>query len=71
MAVGRLVPDRVITEVLKKRLSKDDVQQNGWLLDGFPRTAEQAGSMFKHNFVPGEPEIYTFFTGRQICPRAH
>lgn len=36
---GRLVPDRLVLEVLKSRLSKET---RGLLFDGFPRTVEQA-----------------------------
>lgn len=38
---GALVPDETTVEVLKDRLSKSDCQ-NGFILDGFPRTMEQA-----------------------------
>ncbi|HAT71203.1 MAG TPA: adenylate kinase [Elusimicrobia bacterium] len=39
MSAGRLVPDRVVLEVLKARLA---VETRGLLFDGFPRTVEQA-----------------------------
>ncbi len=38
---GLLVPDDVVVEVLKQRLSKIP-QGKGFILDGFPRTLEQA-----------------------------
>ncbi len=38
---GELVPDDVVIEVIRQRLSKVDCA-NGFLLDGFPRTVEQA-----------------------------
>lgn len=38
---GALVPDEVMIEVVTQRLEKDDAQK-GFLLDGFPRTVEQA-----------------------------
>lgn len=38
---GQLVPDSVTIEMLKERISKDDCQ-NGFILDGFPRTLNQA-----------------------------
>ena len=41
---GRLVPDSVIVDVVKERLSKDDVQ-SGFILDGFPRTVAQAKAL--------------------------
>ena len=38
---GELVPDSVTNEMVKDRLSQDDVAQ-GFLLDGFPRNVAQA-----------------------------
>lgn len=41
MSKGQLVPDEVTIGIVKDRLSWEDVQ-NGVILDGFPRTLEQA-----------------------------
>lgn len=41
MASGRLVGDAVMIEVVRERLSRPDVAA-GYVLDGFPRTVEQA-----------------------------
>lgn len=38
---GELVPDPTMIEFMRERLSQPDVQE-GWLLDGYPRTAFQA-----------------------------
>lgn len=38
---GDLVPDEVTNGIVRERLSEDDVK-DGFLLDGFPRTVEQA-----------------------------
>lgn len=38
---GMLVPDEVVISMIKERLSQPDCQ-NGYLLDGFPRTLAQA-----------------------------
>ncbi|MBD3336518.1 MAG: adenylate kinase [Candidatus Eisenbacteria bacterium] len=38
---GRLVPDGLIIEMMRGRLSRKDARQ-GFILDGFPRTVEQA-----------------------------
>jgi adenylate kinase len=42
MTRGDLVPDDVIIGVVAERLAKEDAQENGFLLDGFPRTVTQA-----------------------------
>ena len=41
---GRLVPDDLIIDVVRERLSQDDCR-SGFLLDGFPRTLEQARAL--------------------------
>ena len=43
---GLLVPDEIVVEVLKKRLSKIP-KGNGFILDGYPRTVEQAEKLEK------------------------
>lgn len=44
MDAGQLVPDEVTVGIVRERLMKDDCQ-NGFLLDGFPRTVEQAKAL--------------------------
>jgi adenylate kinase len=46
MNAGDLVSDELMMELIKDRLSQDDVQ-HGWLLDGFPRTDVQAVELSK------------------------
>jgi adenylate kinase len=41
LATGQFVPDNVVIQLLKNRLSQDDTK-NGFILDGFPRTLPQA-----------------------------
>ena len=43
---GHLVPDDVMAEVVAERLAKEDAQQ-GFLLDGFPRTLPQAEALLE------------------------
>nr|WP_306466775.1 adenylate kinase [Thermoleptolyngbya sichuanensis] len=38
---GELVPDALILDLVRDRLSQPDAQE-GWILDGFPRNVEQA-----------------------------
>ena len=42
---GELVPDQVTNGIVKERLSQDDIKQTGFLLDGYPRTIEQAHAL--------------------------
>jgi adenylate kinase len=42
MTRGELVPDDVVIGVVAERLAKDDAQDRGFVLDGFPRTRVQA-----------------------------
>jgi adenylate kinase len=41
---GQLVPDNVVIEVLERRLSEVS-SKKGFILDGFPRTIEQAKAL--------------------------
>jgi adenylate kinase len=41
MKEGKLVPDDVVIGIIKDRLKQDDCK-NGFILDGYPRTREQA-----------------------------
>ena len=44
---GELVPDQVTNGIVKERVSQDDIKQTGFLLDGYPRTIEQAHALDK------------------------
>jgi adenylate kinase len=44
MKRGELVPDGIIMQMVKERLSKPDAKP-GFIFDGFPRTIEQADSL--------------------------
>lgn len=41
---GRLIPDELVVRVVEDRTAKDDCH-DGYILDGFPRTAAQAGML--------------------------
>lgn len=45
MDSGKLVPDEVIIGIIRDRLEESDCKEQGWLLDGFPRTAAQAEAL--------------------------
>lgn len=75
---GELVPDEVTVGIVKERISEDDAKK-GFLLDGFPRTIEQAealNSILKDlgreinavvNIDVPEEELMNRLTGRRIC----
>ncbi len=76
MDKGLLVPDELTIEIVKNRLGQDDCK-NGFLLDGFPRTVEQAEALDSFLSkkidiallieVPRE-NILDRMTGRRVCP---
>ncbi|MBN2150298.1 MAG: nucleoside monophosphate kinase [Candidatus Lokiarchaeota archaeon] len=45
MDEGKLVPDSVVIGMVKERLARDDVKKDGFMLDGFPRTLDQAKAL--------------------------
>ena len=46
MDAGNLVPDSLVINMIRERLQEPDALK-GWILDGFPRTLEQAGFLEK------------------------
>ena len=74
MDKGLLVPDKIIMELIKIRLSKDDAK-NGLLFDGFPRTIPQAMALEKLTSVSmvvsldvQDDEIVSRIAGRRTDP---
>ena len=75
MDAGQLVPDSVVIAMVKERLAMDDCA-NGYLLDGFPRTVEQAEALkdisepdaVVNIDVPDEL-LMDRLTGRRVCPK--
>lgn len=78
MERGELVPDAVMVGLIRERLSGPDCA-NGFILDGFPRTLDQAAALdallgelqkpLTHVFdveVPRE-ELLKRLTGRRVC----
>jgi len=45
MEAGGLVSDDIMNGIVAERLAKPDIVANGVLLDGFPRTADQADAL--------------------------
>lgn len=70
---GALVPDEVIIKVMESRLAETDCK-NGYLLDGFPRTIEQAKALDKItdvtlavNIVVDNDAVVARIAGRRMC----
>jgi len=45
MEAGGLVSDDIMNGIVAERLAKPDIAENGVLLDGYPRTADQADNL--------------------------
>ncbi|HOB34580.1 MAG: adenylate kinase [Firmicutes bacterium] len=74
MEAGELVPDDIVVGIVAERLAQPDCQ-NGFLLDGFPRTVEQALALERTNTrvdavisieVPRDILVERL-SGRRIC----
>ena len=75
---GNLVPDELTIALVKERLSRSDCE-NGFLLDGFPRTLVQAEALDKLakeinrpievviNLDCDENELVRRISGRRVC----
>ena len=78
MDKGMLVPDEIVIEVVEERLNEPDLKE-GVILDGFPRTKEQAieleKMLAKHNkkadmainLTTPEEEIIERIANRRVC----
>ncbi len=73
---GRLVPDDVVIGIINERLSDADCQ-NGFILDGFPRTIPQAEALDKMgvdidaalSIEVADREIVKRMSGRRVCEK--
>lgn len=71
---GNLVPDEVVWELVRERLSQPDCT-NGYILDGFPRTIAQADLLGASEFAPqavinlvlGDDDVMRRILGRMVC----
>jgi adenylate kinase len=77
---GQLVPDDLLIAMIRERVSRDDCQ-NGYILDGFPRTMPQAHGLeniagreaddrfFVFNVEVPRAELVRRLSGRRWCPK--
>ena len=73
MDKGQLVPDSVVIDMVRERLAMGDCE-NGYLLDGFPRTVEQAEALDTIstpdavvNIEVADEKLLDRLTGRRVC----
>jgi adenylate kinase len=57
IAEGKLVPDSLVLDMLFDRLLRDDCQ-NGYVLDGVPRTIEQAQAIDEYLKTKNDPLVF-------------
>ena len=73
---GNLVPDAVVIDLIKARLSEADCAQ-GFILDGFPRTVAQAQALdemgvtidYAVSLEIPDDQITERLSGRLVCPK--
>jgi len=79
MHTGGLVPDGLVNQMVRERLSEPDAAK-GFILDGYPRTLDQAGHLAEWLVGRGIHEVVIHLavdyniiiarlTGRRQCPR--
>lgn len=73
MDAGQLVPDQLVTDLLRDRIAQDDCK-NGFILDGFPRTIPQAEALDQIASIDcalslevDDAVIEGRMTGRRVC----
>jgi adenylate kinase len=81
MDAGDLVPDELMVKMAAERLQEEDAQ-DGFILDGFPRTIDQAKALDKLLAALGrrittallidvpEEEVVRRLSGRRVCEKA-
>ena len=74
MDAGGLVPDAVVIAIVKERVADKDCA-NGFILDGFPRTVEQAQALGEFAEIDAVVNIHVDdevlvkrLSGRRVCP---
>ncbi len=70
---GQLVPDSVVIDIVRERLTQDDCK-NGYLLDGFPRTVAQAEALEGFAKIDAvvdinvsDEKLVARLSGRRVC----
>ena len=70
---GKLVPDEVVIAIVRERLAMEDCQ-NGYILDGFPRTVPQAEALSQFANIDAvvdldvaDEVLVNRLSGRRVC----
>lgn len=61
LAAGRLVPNRIVLDVVRRRVGELEAEGRGWIMDGFPRTTPQAlafDAMLQHHPLDAVIELH-------------
>lgn len=74
MDSGELVPDRLVLDLLKERISHDDCR-DGYILDGFPRNTDQATALEEQgvtvdkvlNMHASDDTVVERISSRRVC----
>lgn len=61
-----MVPDKLMTEVINKRLEQKDANERGVLLDGYPRTTKQAAELSSNDNIIVD-RVILIQTSDEIC----
>ena len=80
MDQGLLVPDELTCDLVTDRIGQDDCKK-GFILDGFPRTINQAEALtdalgkkgqqidYAVNVIVSDEKIVSRMSGRRVCPK--
>jgi adenylate kinase len=80
LSSGKLVPDEIVNRLVRERISKPDCK-DGFILDGYPRTVQQARTLDEMLTAMGqkldavlylkvsEDVVVERLTNRRVCPR--
>lgn len=81
MGRGLLVPDEIVNRIVIERIKRDDAENTGFILDGYPRTRQQAEVLDQALEAMGlrldlviymktsKEKILSRLTGRRVCRR--
>ena len=76
---GQLVPDEVVTRMIERKMTRQEILKQGFMLDGYPRTTTQAEDLDKIlqrskqsidcalYLEAALPTVVERLTGRRVC----